>query len=230
MDPGRIGASSGLAGRDTDGVAAGSTSGVGAGHRAGFDDQACGEAGDFVTGQRDLLVRGWGAPPFTGSGNGYERGGEHGKGDPAMPGGPASDLVLIEPGQIRARLAASLPVTPGVLSGPRLGAGPRSGGGRKPRSSLTHRSQTSRATRTAATTSNARDAIPNHSTSVGGLGSISTVAKRAACSRSLRSSSAISASRCSWVFLSGTWSVKQNARCHRLTPDRAGGIATDLGT
>jgi hypothetical protein len=79
----------------------------------GFDDQACGEAGDFVAGQRDLLVWGRGARPFIGCGDSEERGGEHGKGDPAMPGGPASDLVLIEPGEAFADLEILLDGPPG---------------------------------------------------------------------------------------------------------------------
>ena len=36
---------------------------------------------------------------FDGGGHGQEGMGEHGQGGPAVPGGPAPDLVLIEPGQ-----------------------------------------------------------------------------------------------------------------------------------
>ena len=35
-----------------------------------------------------------------GGGHGQERVGEHGQGGPSVPGGPARDLVLIQPGQI----------------------------------------------------------------------------------------------------------------------------------
>jgi hypothetical protein len=43
-----------------------------------------------------------------GSGDGEERGGEHGQGDPPVPGGPEADLVLVEGGQALAGLEVLL--------------------------------------------------------------------------------------------------------------------------
>ena len=36
---------------------------------------------------------------FGGGGHGQEGVGEHGQGGPAVPGGPAADLVLVQPGE-----------------------------------------------------------------------------------------------------------------------------------
>src|SRR5579863_10353683 len=52
-----------------------------------------------------------------GGGDGEEGGGEHGQGGPPVPGGPAADLVLIQPGQPFAGLEILLcgPAQPGDL-------------------------------------------------------------------------------------------------------------------
>jgi hypothetical protein len=62
------------------------------------------QAGDLVAGERDLSW--WRGPAgvFGGGGDGEEGQRDHGEGDPAVPGGPGADLVLIEPGQALARL------------------------------------------------------------------------------------------------------------------------------
>ena len=52
---------------------------------------------------------------FGGGGHGQEGMGEHGQGGPAVPGGPAPDLVLVEPGQAFGGLEGFLdaPALPG---------------------------------------------------------------------------------------------------------------------
>ena len=55
--------------------------------------------GDLVAGQRDLVRRPEAAGVLGGRGDGEDRGGEHGEGDPPVPRGPAADLVLIQAGQ-----------------------------------------------------------------------------------------------------------------------------------
>jgi hypothetical protein len=64
----------------------------------GLEDERGEQVADLVAGERDLAV-GWrAAGVLGGGGDGQERGGEHGQGDPAVPGVPAADLVLIEAG------------------------------------------------------------------------------------------------------------------------------------
>src|SRR5262249_44827699 len=48
-------------------------------------------------GERDLIGW-WRAGVLGGGGDGQERQGEHGQGGPPVPGAPAADLVLIQPG------------------------------------------------------------------------------------------------------------------------------------
>jgi hypothetical protein len=83
----------------------------------GFDDQVSEEAGDFVAGQRDLP--GWAGvvSAFGCGGDGQEGAGEHGEGDPPVPGGPAADLVLVQAGEAFAGLEILLdgPPEPGGL-------------------------------------------------------------------------------------------------------------------
>ena len=61
---------------------------------------------DLVTGQRDELVL-MGGGGLGGGQDGQERVGEQGQDGPAVPGGPAADLVLVQGGEL---LAASEPV------------------------------------------------------------------------------------------------------------------------
>jgi hypothetical protein len=72
----------------------------------GLDDQGGEQVGDFVAGQRNLPGGCGAAGPLGGGGDGKERGGQHGEGDPAVPGGPGADLVFVEPGQALAGLDA----------------------------------------------------------------------------------------------------------------------------
>src|SRR2546429_449594 len=64
-----------------------------------LDDECAEEPGDFVAGQRDLVCWCRAAGVLGGGGDGEEGGGEHGQGGPPVPGVPAADLVLIQPGQ-----------------------------------------------------------------------------------------------------------------------------------
>jgi hypothetical protein len=78
----------------------------------------CGEeVGDLVAGQRDQFRRAGVAGVLEGGGDGQDGGGEHGEGDPPVPGGPAADLVLIQAGQALAGLEVLLdrPAKPGDL-------------------------------------------------------------------------------------------------------------------
>ena len=52
---------------------------------------------------------------FGGGGHGQEGVGEHGQGGPAVPGGPAPDLVLVQPGEALGGLEGFLdaPALPG---------------------------------------------------------------------------------------------------------------------
>ena len=63
---------------------------------------------DLVAGQRDQFRRIRAAGVLEGGGDGQDRGGEHGEGDPPVPGGPAADLVLIQAGQALAGLEVLL--------------------------------------------------------------------------------------------------------------------------
>lgn len=62
------------------------------------DDQGGEQAADLVTDERDLAVGG-GPVACSAAAVMQERGGEHGQGDPVIPGVRAADLVLIEVGQ-----------------------------------------------------------------------------------------------------------------------------------
>jgi hypothetical protein len=57
------------------------------------------EPGDLGPGERDLSWWRGPAGAFGGSGDGEECQRERGEGDPAVPGGPGADLVLVESGQ-----------------------------------------------------------------------------------------------------------------------------------
>ena len=82
----------------------------------------------FVAGQRDQPVWWRVLGAFGGGQDGEEGVGEHGEGDPAVPGTPAADLVLIQPGEALAGLEGLLhgPAAPGdpdqVASGTGRGA------------------------------------------------------------------------------------------------------------
>ncbi len=73
------------------------------------------QAGDLVAGQQNQVWRVWAAGAFEGGGDGEARGGEHGQGDPPVPGGPAADLMFIQAGQALAGLEVLLdrPAEPG---------------------------------------------------------------------------------------------------------------------
>jgi len=80
-----------------------------AGCVAGGPGEGGGEqAGDFVAGQRDETGRGRAAGVLESGGDGKERGGEHGQGDPPVPGCPAAGLVLVQAGQALAGLEVLL--------------------------------------------------------------------------------------------------------------------------
>ena len=66
---------------------------------AGGQEQGVEEASKLVDGQRDQTSGCGLGVSFGSGGHGQEGVGEHGQGGPAMPGGPAPDLVLIQPGQ-----------------------------------------------------------------------------------------------------------------------------------
>ena len=65
----------------------------------GGEQQGVEESAKLVDGQRDQPGRCGCGVAFGGGGHGQEGVGEHGQGGPAVPGGPAPDLVLIQPGQ-----------------------------------------------------------------------------------------------------------------------------------
>ena len=66
------------------------------------------QPGDLVAGERDLP--GWRGPPgvLGGGGDGEEGQRDHGEGDPAVPGGPGADLVLVQPSEAFAGLEVFL--------------------------------------------------------------------------------------------------------------------------
>ncbi len=69
----------------------------------------CGEQMlDLVAGERDQIVRLWVMEALGGCGHGEEDVGKHREGDPAVPRGPAADLVFVESGQALARLKGLL--------------------------------------------------------------------------------------------------------------------------
>jgi hypothetical protein len=55
--------------------------------------------GDLVPGQRDLVCGAGVAGVLKGGGDAEDDSGEHGQGDPPVPGDPAADLVLVEAGE-----------------------------------------------------------------------------------------------------------------------------------
>lgn len=65
----------------------------------GLDDECYEQVLNLVAGQWDQPVRSGVAGVFVGADDGEEGVGEHREGAPAGPGGVATDLVLIEPGQ-----------------------------------------------------------------------------------------------------------------------------------
>ena len=65
----------------------------------GREQQCVEESAKLVDGQRDQTCHPGLCVAFAGGGHGQEGMGEHGQGGPAVPGGPAPDLVLIKPGQ-----------------------------------------------------------------------------------------------------------------------------------
>jgi hypothetical protein len=73
------------------------------------------EPAELVDGERDQPGRGGGAFSFSRGGDDEERVGEHREGRPAVPGGPAPDLVLVKAGQALTGLEGLLdtPALPG---------------------------------------------------------------------------------------------------------------------
>ena len=65
----------------------------------GDEQQGVEESAKLVDGQRDQPGRCGLGVAFGGGGHGQEGVGEHGQGGPAVPGGPAADLVLVQPGE-----------------------------------------------------------------------------------------------------------------------------------
>ena len=59
---------------------------------------------DLIAGQQDLVCRAGLAGVLEGGGDGEDGSGEHGEGDPPVPGCPAADLVLVQAGQALAGL------------------------------------------------------------------------------------------------------------------------------
>jgi hypothetical protein len=112
--------------RGASGAAARWTITAGAGRLYRVDDQQAEQRGDFVAGDRDLIFS-WRGGALGGGGDGEESQGEQGQGGPPLPGVPAADLVLIQPGQALAGLEIFLrgPPDPGDLDqgGQRDGAG-----------------------------------------------------------------------------------------------------------
>lgn len=74
--------------------------GFGAGqHAGGIDDQNGEEPPDLVAGQRDQPGGCGSVVVFVRGDHGEQGVGEHREQGPALPGGPAADLVLVEPSQ-----------------------------------------------------------------------------------------------------------------------------------
>jgi hypothetical protein len=113
-----LGAGSDWFGRGAGGVFASRTSGAGARRRVRAGDERGEQVADLVAGERDLAVGRWSAGVLGGGGDGQERGGEHGQGDPAVPGVPAADLMLVQADQALAGLE--------VFHGPPLPGDPAS--------------------------------------------------------------------------------------------------------
>ncbi len=74
----------------------------------GAEEQGVEELAELVDGQLDEPGRCRSGVAFDGGGHGQEGVGEHGQGGPAVPGGPAADLVLVEPDQFLGRLEGFL--------------------------------------------------------------------------------------------------------------------------
>ena len=72
---------------------------------------------DLIAGQQDLVCRAGLAGVLEGGGDGEDGSGEHGEGDPPVPGCPAADLVLVQADQALAGLEVLLdgPAQPGCL-------------------------------------------------------------------------------------------------------------------
>src|SRR5215216_3429110 len=70
--------------------------------------QCRGQVLDLVAGQPDQPGRRWVAGPFGQGGHHQEGVGEHGQGGPAVPGAPATDLVLVQATQALGGLEALL--------------------------------------------------------------------------------------------------------------------------
>ena len=89
------------------------------------EQQGVEESAEFVDGQRDQPGRGGSCVAFGGGGHGQEGVGEHGQGGPAVPGGPAADLVLVQSGEAFGGLEGFLdaPALPG--DGTRVRSGDR---------------------------------------------------------------------------------------------------------
>src|SRR5215467_5222979 len=95
---------SGRSGRGAGGGVASVTSASGVRCRGWPEGQAGEQVGDLVAGQRDLVCRSGAVCVLEGGGDGEGCGGEHGEGDPPVPGGPAAGLVLVQAGQAFAGL------------------------------------------------------------------------------------------------------------------------------
>src|SRR5829696_3587784 len=81
----------------------------------GTDEQRGEQVLDLVAGQTDQPCRCWLAGPFGQGCDDQEGVGEHGQGDPAVPGPPAANLMLVQADQALAGLEAFLdgPAAPG---------------------------------------------------------------------------------------------------------------------
>ena len=66
------------------------------------------EVSDLVAGEGDLVGRRGCSGVLDGGGDGEEGVGEQGEGGPAVPGGPGTDLVLVQAGQFLAGLEVLL--------------------------------------------------------------------------------------------------------------------------
>src|ERR1041384_1726002 len=87
---------------------AGGGAGGGGGTAATGTSGGGGQVGDLVAGQRDLVCRSGAVCVLEGAGDREGCGGEHGEGDPPVPGGPAAGLVLVQAGQAFAGLEVLL--------------------------------------------------------------------------------------------------------------------------
>ena len=72
------------------------------------EQQSGEEVADLVAGEGDLVGRRGCSGVLDGGGHGEERVGEQGEGGPAVPGGPAADLMLVQAGQFLAGLEVLL--------------------------------------------------------------------------------------------------------------------------